>query len=794
MTIMQMFQQQRAEDVQQRRDDLAAQEARYQQQRADDLKREKDARAEHVLTLAALQAQSQDAIKTLGDEVKRLAVRGPESARPSTIKLPSFDLEKDRSTFKQWKDRWQMHIKAHRIHLIPDVEERRERCLTELTAALSNETLKWIANKDFSDEDRVNPEVLVQAFEDHIRESTNPTVTVVELFTMKRHPHETADHLNARINEKLNEVDFSVITDIRDYFGMTATIIANDPALRKRMYLDKVDSYAKAHAAVKADEQATVHSRMVSSAGTASADANAMSAYKKGQSAQSQAAQPQRGGYQGSNLSRGSQFSRGGPRGFHQSRGGSSGQNSTQQYDRSSRDRGRGYPGRGHTRSQSMAERTPEACKYCGRPWHPRAECWAVDKLCRNCGKTGHISPVCRSEALQASAQHIGTDDITDQEYGYGSLGSVAVEGCDIFQAAANKRDHEIRAIMPLDKITVKLTPLNHNVVLNIEVIPDTGAMVTAIPATHATGLQLDHTEVVLRNAAGQKLVTLGVFEALIEYKGNATTDVVYVVDGLLHPLIGQGLMKSLGLLHPNFPHHLGPTCSATPTQQYGVIQLLGVGQVSFEPTPKRVRFGPPMGPCDTKMSQIVNGNRQKTFMSKKTSWLPEPTHISESECSDDEEEEEPHSKPTLDSVGVLGQASVLPTPKATKPRSEAAPGCDQTHPKRPIGPHHRVGFRSSHRNRMSGSKTSKGYRASRGDLTSSDSSARRRPAGVRRDLHLKSPLPSQSGPEASRSGAASSGEDQANSQDAKTSSMQGSPATRRPWSKRQEYAAHGGQ
>jgi hypothetical protein len=59
----------------------------------------------------------------------------------------------------------------------------------------------------------------------------------------------------------LNKVDFAVIRDIRDYFGMTATIIANDPALRKRMYLDKVDMYAKAHAAVKADEQGTVHSK-----------------------------------------------------------------------------------------------------------------------------------------------------------------------------------------------------------------------------------------------------------------------------------------------------------------------------------------------------------------------------------------------------------------------------------------------------------------------------------------------------------------------------------------------------
>ncbi len=67
-------------------------------------------------------------------------------------------------------------------------------------------------HRDFSYVDRHNSE----AFEDNIKESNNSTVTVVELSTMKWQPHELAYHLNVRINEKLNEVDFTVITDIRD--------------------------------------------------------------------------------------------------------------------------------------------------------------------------------------------------------------------------------------------------------------------------------------------------------------------------------------------------------------------------------------------------------------------------------------------------------------------------------------------------------------------------------------------------------------------------------------------------
>jgi hypothetical protein len=75
--------------------------------------------------------------------------------------------------------------------------------------------------------------------------------------------------LNALINEKLNEAYFSVINAICDNFGTMGT---NDPALCKWMYLDKVDTYAKALPAVKAYKQATVHSRMILSAALTLAD------------------------------------------------------------------------------------------------------------------------------------------------------------------------------------------------------------------------------------------------------------------------------------------------------------------------------------------------------------------------------------------------------------------------------------------------------------------------------------------------------------------------------------------
>jgi hypothetical protein len=51
-----------------------------------------------------------------------------------------------------------MHLHAHLIHFIVDTKEHLEHCLTKLTAAQSNETLDWIANLNFTEEERASPE------------------------------------------------------------------------------------------------------------------------------------------------------------------------------------------------------------------------------------------------------------------------------------------------------------------------------------------------------------------------------------------------------------------------------------------------------------------------------------------------------------------------------------------------------------------------------------------------------------------------------------------------------------
>jgi hypothetical protein len=51
----------------------------------------------------------------------------------------------------------------------------------------------------------------------------------------------------------------------------------------------------------------------------------------------------------------------------------------------------------------------------------------------------------------------------------------------------------------------------------NIEVIPDTGVMVTAILASEAAGLKFNRADMFLLEVVGQVLNTLGAYKALIE-------------------------------------------------------------------------------------------------------------------------------------------------------------------------------------------------------------------------------------------------------------------------------------
>ena len=303
----------------------------------------------------------------------------PERPKPSAAKIPPFDIENDQASFPQWLEKWNAYVISNRLHTIPDQAERDERIFCDLTQAFSMQTLKWLKHREMTEEERAKPDEVIKHIEAYIKESTNPVVSVIELVTMKRLENETADHLIARVHEKLAQCDTNHITDMRDYLGMVGIMVACEPSLRKRMYLDKVDTFAKAAAAVKADAQATSHSRMTPAD---QASISATSSYKRDQS--SERAKP----------SLGLSYSGGQARDPDQSRSRGNHQNNHGPRDQ---ERGRSHNRNYRSQSQHRSESQAKSCYRCGKSNHDQQDCYFKERTCLNCDKIGHISTVCRT-------------------------------------------------------------------------------------------------------------------------------------------------------------------------------------------------------------------------------------------------------------------------------------------------------------------------------------------------------------------------------------------------------------
>ena len=381
-----------------------AAERRQEQQRRQDQDRqaaEQRAMREHFeVQLRANEAS----MKAMTEQIANLATARPQAnARPPTIKLPTFDLDRDKEGFQLWKGRWENHLRAHRIHTIADEEERKERMNVELTAALSDETLKWITHREFTVEQKCDAEFILNAMEEYIKDSTNPLVQHVELNMMTRHTNETADHFWHRVNDKLNLCAFDDITDYRDHQGMMTIMRGVDDRLRRKMILAKADTYTKVCQIMKEEERASQHSALFNPRSGASV--NATSSYKREQKSGQQAAQSNshgNGNYRGG---------RGNPQGRGQGHGANwQRDDRSQSHDRQPRDHSQERPGRsqsrdwrggrgghnGNDRQSDSARQSAVPCYRCNGTSHDPSDCYARDRTCYNCDKVGHISPACR--------------------------------------------------------------------------------------------------------------------------------------------------------------------------------------------------------------------------------------------------------------------------------------------------------------------------------------------------------------------------------------------------------------
>ncbi|XP_065174678.1 uncharacterized protein K02A2.6-like [Sycon ciliatum] len=215
---------------------------------------------------------------------------------------------------------------------------------------------------------------------------------------------------------------------------------------------------------------------------------------------------------------------------------------------RSSRDR---PPLRDAPSSSRHSTPSSDSCPWCGYESHPRARCPASRVTCKGCGKTGHFQRVCRSSPPSGSSGSSARQGTHQSPRGTGvhslsshsDSSSSAVSSADAFLGTLT---HGTGWNLPM---------LLHGKAITMKV--DTGADVTAIPATVFTSLDLPMSLApsnrTLRGPDNTSLNVCGRFTADLRTahssQSHSVPTQVYVVRDLKLPLLGRPAIEALGIL-----------------------------------------------------------------------------------------------------------------------------------------------------------------------------------------------------------------------------------------------------
>lgn len=168
-------------------------------------------------------------------------------------------------------------------------------------------------------------------------------------------------------------------------------------------------------------------------------------------------------------------------------------------------------------------------CGRCGRRnKHSWKDCPARDVQCRKCQKKGHFAAVCRS------GEAAGLREVTEDQCG--------------------RHSDECLFLGEVD--TERSEPWMEKVKLNGESFYfklDTGADVTSVPEklykAERDG-KLQKPKKTLLGPGSYPLKVRGCFKAQMEVKGRSTSQNVYLVSGLLRPLLSRPACEALGLVY----------------------------------------------------------------------------------------------------------------------------------------------------------------------------------------------------------------------------------------------------
>uniref|UniRef100_A0A3P8TBN5 ribonuclease H n=1 Tax=Amphiprion percula TaxID=161767 RepID=A0A3P8TBN5_AMPPE len=180
-------------------------------------------------------------------------------------------------------------------------------------------------------------------------------------------------------------------------------------------------------------------------------------------------------------------------------------------------------------KGQKPVKQFEKECGRCGRKnKHSWKECPAREVQCRKCQKKGHFAVVCRSSEAAGLKEVTENQDDTDSEECV-FLGEIGTE----------------RSQPWTEKVTLNGT--------KVEFKLDTGADVTSIPdklyRPERDGRLQKPTKKLL-GPGNHPLKVKGCFGAQLEAKGRSMSQDVYLVSGLVQPLLSRPACEALGLVY----------------------------------------------------------------------------------------------------------------------------------------------------------------------------------------------------------------------------------------------------
>ena len=94
---------------------------------------------------------------------------GRSDGRQSGEKPPVFDLSKDKSKFSTWKPKWMYFQTSSGIETIQSSARKQEQKRAALQRAFSDDTIQWVSNQGFSDEEMRDADFIVNKLEAYIK-------------------------------------------------------------------------------------------------------------------------------------------------------------------------------------------------------------------------------------------------------------------------------------------------------------------------------------------------------------------------------------------------------------------------------------------------------------------------------------------------------------------------------------------------------------------------------------------------------------------------------------------------